>query len=1105
MAMTQTVHADEDDKHRAGQLHKLRLENFMCHENFEMTFGAHVNFISGTNGSGKSAVLQGIQACLGVRASDTGRSSSLSSFVKEGANYALIAVTVFNTGEDAYQPEIYGDFITVERRIGPQSGFVLKNASGRKVASGRNALTAMLDALNLNASNPVAVLTQDTARTFLAGAASDKRKYDLFMEASLLEEISENYNASAEAIEAQKSTLVAKKQELEASKEKLEELRQKVKDLQRVKDKKEDSEMLTKALAWTRVYEHDPYLEKVRIRLEVQGPEKLEALDTQCMQADADAKVLSEELQKQKASINDLSSEIQRLLHEATRLQNEHKKTKAKFLEASKRVEHVQRDLAEAYQKRNDIASSAAEEHQELINSTQAALAEYKETLNSLDQQSQALDTQEYEANATVNEQHAVLQGIAKDEEDLKLTLRAIRKTISDGEGELKGFRSTTADDVLRFFRNDQREQIKKLLSAISGQATLFHYPPVGPIGQHLAISDERWAVAVQAAIGPLFGKFIVHNNHDADVLRRLAGKSGIDLRYFSFAVRRFDLPLHQIPDRQRPQGVTTLLDILACKSVEVEAIVLNYLIDQGGIERIALASSKEEGTGLAYGPRYREIISRVYLADGSFLYQKGRSQTFVGGGRGLRPTLSVDVASQVAGIRQYIAEQGQLLRQTQQQFEQVVARKREAEGVLRKAKSKCQGIRRQRLALESQRNTANSQRPEDLMPQEDAATLVAAQLEEVDNEIVHLEQKLNDKKKMKREAKTVEEAALSAVKSKKVESDQLKTRNEERSAELNDKAEGVRIARENAEQLRKKKAVLEKKLEQLEIQKAQAESQRRQALETAKEVCTEAEGNGSLDYVNDLFRRELGQDAADEDVAACMEADRLEDELKKVLKEVHRQEGRAGGTLDELEPRLEAEEKKQRTKKRRYEQFCDPVRMLANGLDTRRKRLKDMGRRIESQVQTRFKHYMSQKGNVGTIRLNRNEGKLVMSVTMSNSKNEKNSGAVEDLKSLSGGEKSFTTVSFILALGEITENPFRAMDEFDVYMDAVNRRISMQSLIKFAFQLSHVQFLFLTPQDISAVEDAKRACQKEGEIELSDSFIKVVRMQPARENAIRS
>jgi len=41
--------------------------------------------------------------------------------------------------------------------------------------------------------------------------------------------------------------------------------------------------------------------------------------------------------------------------------------------------------------------------------------------------------------------------------------------------------------------------------------------------------------------------------------------------------------------------------------------------------------------------------------------------------------------------------------------------------------------------------------------------------------------------------------------------------------------------------------------------------------------------------------------------------------------------------------------------------------------------------------------------------------------------------------------------------------------------------------------------------QDISAVEDAKRACEKEGEMELTDDFIKVVRMQPARENASRA
>lgn len=63
------------------------------------------------------------------------------------------------------------------------------------------------------------------------------------------------------------------------------------------------------------------------------------------------------------------------------------------------------------------------------------------------------------------------------------------------------------------------------------------------------------------------------------------------------------------------------------------------------------------------------------------------------------------------------------------------------------------------------------------------------------------------------------------------------------------------------------------------------------------------------------------------------------------------------------------------------------------------------------------------------------------------------------------GGERSFTTVAFILALGEFTESPFRAMDEFDVFMDAINRRIATQTLLEFAREKGHLQFVFLTPQ----------------------------------------
>lgn len=58
---------------RAGQVATITLVNFMCHEHLTMDFGPNVTFISGSNGSGKSAALTALQCCLGARARDTGR------------------------------------------------------------------------------------------------------------------------------------------------------------------------------------------------------------------------------------------------------------------------------------------------------------------------------------------------------------------------------------------------------------------------------------------------------------------------------------------------------------------------------------------------------------------------------------------------------------------------------------------------------------------------------------------------------------------------------------------------------------------------------------------------------------------------------------------------------------------------------------------------------------------------------------------------------------------------------------------------------------------------------------------------------------------------
>uniref|UniRef100_A0A0D9VF15 Rad50/SbcC-type AAA domain-containing protein n=1 Tax=Leersia perrieri TaxID=77586 RepID=A0A0D9VF15_9ORYZ len=117
----------------AGTIARIRLENFMCHSSLHIELGQYVNFITGQNGSGKSAILTALCIAFGCRAKNTQRAAALKDFIKTACSYAAIIVDINNQGEDAFKPEVYGDLIILERRITESSSStVLKDQHGNR-------------------------------------------------------------------------------------------------------------------------------------------------------------------------------------------------------------------------------------------------------------------------------------------------------------------------------------------------------------------------------------------------------------------------------------------------------------------------------------------------------------------------------------------------------------------------------------------------------------------------------------------------------------------------------------------------------------------------------------------------------------------------------------------------------------------------------------------------------------------------------------------------------------------------------------------------------------------------------------------------------------
>lgn len=127
--------------------------------------------------------------------------------------------------------------------------------------------------------------------------------------------------------------------------------------------------------------------------------------------------------------------------------------------------------------------------------------------------------------------------------------------------------------------------------------------------------------------------------------------------------------------------------------------------------------------------------------------------------------------------------------------------------------------------------------------------------------------------------------------------------------------------------------------------------------------------------------------------------------------------------------------------------------------------------RKLRQHMSLRMKHKFHQlmqlRNYSAEIEIDHKEQKLQLKIIPRDAEIK---GAVSNTKALSGGERSYSTVSFLLSLWSCVDHPFYFLDEYDVFSDEYNRHMMTMLLLNEAEKKKDKQFGFLTPQEFSNV-----------------------------------
>ena len=646
-----------------GALMKVRMHNFMTHKDVTFEPGPRLNVVLGPNGTGKSAFVCAVCVGLGGSPNLLGRAGSLGDFVKRGEESAYTEITL--RGREVGRPIVVRrDF---KNRAGGQSvwklnGVVVKHEQILKEMKG----------LNMQLDNLCSFLPQDRVVAF-----SMLNPQELLMETEKAIGNAEMYEmhdtlkqmkngiADLERSVDQKTTRMVK---LERDNESLE------RDVKRLQEREElitKADDMAKKIPWLKF---DRAAEEYHIlkNAYTSAKEKVNRI-----KADHGEKV--KEYKDVEEPYNEAVARIDKGRKTNSRLKDDINKADAKFNKLGGRYDGLAKQLSQARRDAID-AKQRVEKRLKLIEFSESQLDNLPQVPDDIDEQRRRLREA---ANAKQNEIRA-----ADDEyQRVEHARRPVEERVSILKKQKNAIESVRMQKIEQLSKHPRFNRIKDADEWVQRNKQTFHGEVLGPLLAEIEVNDPTYAGYVEQHLGlHALATFIVTDQRDERSVSDAMKQFGINV--WTPRSLQQHVPGVVSADLQRAGVVNTLDNVFKAKSA-----VKRALNDTHRISRVLVGNNTLNSESVNQLFRSK-LADQIYCPSGVYVTRRSRYDA------------SAFTMSQ-APIRQTRL----FVRESNNNINDIKQRLAEAEAKLRECTAKSEHIKQVRSERQSELQRISKQR----------------------------------------------------------------------------------------------------------------------------------------------------------------------------------------------------------------------------------------------------------------------------------------------------------------------------------------------------------------------------------------------------------